>query len=125
MGPPRGTSHTASTASLGRKQAQAERPSAGAPTCVAEVYELLGQEVGEELHDEQQVLVLLLLLRGGVGPLPPHVVPGVHAQQGEARLVQVHGFGLGKSRQRSGCWGSLAGEHKHYRSPRCNPINLL
>lgn len=65
----------------------------GILTCVAEVDELLGQQVGEQLHDEQQVLVLVLL-GGGVAPLAALVVLGVDLQQRQARLVQLHGLGL-------------------------------
>lgn len=56
------------------------------PTGVAEVDELLGQQVGEQLHDEQQVLVLVLLGRGVV-PLPANVVLGVDLEQRQACLV--------------------------------------
>lgn len=66
---------------------------AGSPTRVAEVDELLGQQVGEQLHDEQQVLVLVLLGRG-VAALAALVVLGVDLQQRQARLVQLHGLGL-------------------------------
>lgn len=61
-------------------------------TCVAEVDELFGQQVGEQLHDEQQVLVLVLL-RGGVAPFPAAVF-GVDLQERQAGFVQLHGFGL-------------------------------
>lgn len=66
-------------------------------TGVAEVNELFGQEVGEQLHDEQQVLVLVLLGRG-VAALAALVVLGVDLQQRQARLVQLHGLGLVEGR---------------------------
>lgn len=62
-------------------------------TGVAEVDELFGQQVCEQLHDEQQVLVLVLL-RGGVAPLPALVVFGVDLQQRQTQLVQLHGLHL-------------------------------
>lgn len=49
-------------------------------TCVAEVNELFGEQVCEQLHDEQQVLVLVLLGRG-IASLPALVVFGVDLQQ--------------------------------------------
>lgn len=42
-------------------------------TCVAEIYELFGQKVGQKLHDEQKVLVLLLL-SCDIDSLPPQVI---------------------------------------------------
>lgn len=62
-------------------------------TGVAEVDELFGEQVCEQLHDEQQVLVLVFLGRG-VAALPALVVFGVDLQQRQARLVQLHGLGL-------------------------------
>lgn len=62
-------------------------------TGVAEVDELFGEQVCEQLHDEQQVLVLVLLGRG-VAPLPALVVFRVDLQQRQARLVQLHGLRL-------------------------------
>lgn len=61
-------------------------------TCVAEVDELFGKQVCEQLHDEQQVLVLVLLC-GRVAPLAAAVF-GVDLQERQARFVQLHGFGL-------------------------------
>lgn len=49
-------------------------------TCVAEVDELFGEQVCEQLHDEQQVLVLVLL-GCGIASLPALVVFGVDLQQ--------------------------------------------
>ena len=62
-------------------------------TGVAEINELFGQQVCEQLHDEQQVLVLVLLGRG-VASLPVLVVFGVDLQQRQTRLVQLHGLSL-------------------------------
>lgn len=61
-------------------------------TCVAEVDELFGKQICEQLHDEQQVLVLVLLC-GGVAPFPAAVF-GVDLQERQARFIQLHGFGL-------------------------------
>ena len=69
----------------------------GRLTCVAEVDELLGEQVGEQLHDEEQVLVLVLL-RSALPPPPAHVVLGVHLQQRQARLVEPHRLNLGRER---------------------------
>lgn len=62
-------------------------------TRVAEVDELFGQQVCEQLHDEQQVLVLVLL-GGGVAPLPALIVLGVDLKQRQAGLIQLHGLSL-------------------------------
>lgn len=78
-----------------RNSARENREGRGRLTGVAEVDELFGQQVGEQLHDEQQVLVLVLLGRG-VAPLAALVVLGVDLQQRQARLVQLHGLGLGR-----------------------------
>lgn len=69
----------------------------GGLTVVAEVDELLGEQVGEQLHDEQQVLVLVLLGRG-VAALPALVVFGVDLQQRQAGFVQLHGLSLRKQK---------------------------
>ena len=64
-------------------------------TCVAEIYELFGQKVGQKFHDEQKVLVLLLL-SCDIDSLTPQVILWIHLQQSEAGFIQVHGFGLEK-----------------------------
>lgn len=68
-------------------------------TCVAEVDELFGEQVGEQLHDEQQVLVLVLLGRG-VASLPALVVLGVNLQQRQTGLVQLHRLSLREKRRK-------------------------
>lgn len=67
-------------------------------TVVAEIDKFFGQQVCEQLHDEQQVLVLVLLSRG-IAALPALVVLRVDLQQGQARFVQLHGLGLEKQRR--------------------------
>lgn len=66
-------------------------------TGVAEVDELFGEQVCEQLHNEQQVLVLVLL-SCGVASLPALVVFGVDLQQRQTRLIQLHGLGLDEER---------------------------
>lgn len=61
-------------------------------TCVAEVDELFGKQVCEQLHDEQQILVLVLLC-SRVASLPAAVF-GVDLQERQTRFIQLHGFGL-------------------------------
>ncbi|TRY89767.1 hypothetical protein DNTS_000011 [Danionella cerebrum] len=54
-------------------------------TTVTEVDELFGEEVGEELHDEQKILVLFLLSRN-IKPLATQIVLGVNLKQHQAHL---------------------------------------
>lgn len=69
-------------------------------TGVTKVDELFGEQIGEQLHDEQQVLVLVLLSRA-VAPLPALVVFGVDLQQRQTRFVQLHGLCLEEERGHS------------------------
>ena len=68
-------------------------------TCVAEVDELFGEQVSEQLHDEEEVLVLVLLRRG-LRPPPTCVVLRVDLEQRQASLVQPHALRLDRERER-------------------------
>lgn len=77
-------------------------------TRVAEVDELFGQQVGEQLHDEQQVLILVLF-SSNVTPFPALVVFGVDLQQCQTRLIQLHGLCLdGGKRRQSWIWNQFS-----------------